>query len=114
MESEEEEDDGPCEWFGVLRIPLKPGTASGYVGVQRSKSKKNPWQATVNVPGKKRRNVGSFKKPVQAAVAMAEAKASGAHLLPSPRKQAQRNSGLETARPPGPSSPSIKSILMLS
>ena len=36
VESEGEEDAGPCEVFGVLRLPLKPGTASGYVGVQRS------------------------------------------------------------------------------
>ena len=33
MEGEEEEEQGPCEWVGVLRLPLKPGTASGYVGV---------------------------------------------------------------------------------
>ena len=46
-ESEGEEDAGPCEVFGLLRLPLKPGTASGYVGVQRSASKKRPWQASL-------------------------------------------------------------------
>ena len=42
MESKGEEDEGPCEAFGSLRLPLKPGTASGYVGVQKSASKKRP------------------------------------------------------------------------
>ena len=28
-----EENAGPFEVFGTLRLPLKPGTASGYVGV---------------------------------------------------------------------------------
>ena len=46
-ESEGEDDAGPCEVFGLLRLPLKPGTASGYVGVQRSASKKRPWQASL-------------------------------------------------------------------
>ena len=46
-ESEGKEDAGPCEVFGLLRLPLKPGTASGYVGVQRSASKKRPWQASL-------------------------------------------------------------------
>ena len=53
MEEEEsggEEDAGPCEVFGLLRLPLKPGTASGYVGVQRIASKKRPWQATLKPP----------------------------------------------------------------
>ena len=95
MESDEEEEEGPCEWIGVLRLPLKAGSKSGYVGVQRTNSKKRPWQATITCPGKKRRTVGSFKKPEEAAAARAEAKASGANLLPSPRKQAPRNSGLE-------------------
>ena len=26
MDDDEEEDNGPWEWFGVHRIPLKPGT----------------------------------------------------------------------------------------
>ena len=51
---EEEGDAGPFEEFGVLRLPLKPGTASGYVGVQRSGSKKRPWQATLKIPARKR------------------------------------------------------------
>lgn len=55
MQSEEEE-EGPCEWFGVLRIPLKPGTASGYVGVQRNKSKASGafphLLASAGVPGR--------------------------------------------------------------
>ena len=55
MQSEEEE-EGLCEWFGVLRIPLKPGTASGYVGVQRNKSKASGafphLLASAGVPGR--------------------------------------------------------------
>ena len=114
MESEEEEEHGPCEWFGLRRIPLKPGTASGYLGVQRTKSKKRPWQATVSRPGKKRVDLGSFKKPIEAAVARAEAKASGVHLVPSPRKQAPRNSGSELCPPPVTLHHPVISILMLS
>ena len=114
MESEEEEEHGPCEWFGLRRIPLKPGTASGYLGVQRTKSKKRPWQATVSRPGKKRVGLGSFKKPIEAAVARAEAKASGVHLVPSPRKQAPRNSGSELCPPPVTLHHPVISILMLS
>ena len=86
------------------RVPPNPAQAwlgeRLYVGVQRTKSKKRPWQATVSRPGKKRLGLGSFKKPVEAAVARAEAKASGVHLLPSPRKQAPRNSGSELCPPP--------------
>ena len=96
VDSEDEQDEGRCEAFGVLRLPLKPGTASGYVGVQRSASKRRPWQATLKPRGRKRLNVGSFKTAQEAAVGRARAKADGAHLLASPRKQAARNSG---ARP---------------
>ena len=114
MEDDDEEEHGPCEWVGVLRIPLKPGTASGYLGVQRTKSKKRPWQATVSRPGKKRVGLGSFKRPVDAAVARAEAKVSGVHLVPSPRKQAPRNSGSESCPPPVTLNHPVISILMLS
>ena len=96
MEEEEsggEEDAGPCEVFGVLRLPLKPGTASGYVGVQRIASKKRPWQATLKPPGRKRLNIGCFKTEQEAALARARAKADGSDILPSPRKQAARSSG---------------------
>ena len=70
-EENEEDDAGPFEEVGVLRLPLKPGTASGYVGVQRSASKKRSWQATLTVAGRERLNVGSFKEPFDAAVARA-------------------------------------------
>ena len=66
-----EDDEGPCQEFGVLRLPLKPGTASGYVGVQRSTSKKRPWQTTLTVASRGRLNVGHFKKPLDATVARA-------------------------------------------
>ena len=92
---ESEEDSGPFEEDGVLRLPLKPGTASGYVGVQRSTSKKRPWQATLQVAGRGRLNVGSFKQPRRAAVARAEAKLTNGDSLSSPRKQAARSSGVE-------------------
>ena len=96
IEESEGEDDGPCALVDGLLLPLKPGSASGFVGVQRSASKKRPWQATLKVPGRKRLNVGSFKQAKEAAVARARAKAAGGVLLDSPRKQAARKSG---ARP---------------
>ena len=60
--------------FHLARLPLKPGTASGYVGVQRCKSKKRPWQATLTVAGRGRLNVGSFETRFDAAVARAQEK----------------------------------------
>ena len=39
-EESEEEDASLFLEVGALRLPLKPGTASGYIGVQRSTSKK--------------------------------------------------------------------------
>ena len=54
-------DEGPCKHVDGLRLPLKPGSKSGFVGVQRSASKARPWQATLKVAGRKRLNVGSFK-----------------------------------------------------
>ena len=90
----EEDDAGPFEEFGVLRLPLKPGTASGYVGVT---SKKRPWQATLTVRGRKRLNVGSFKKPFDATVARAQEKLSNGRTFASPRKQAARNLGEDGA-----------------
>ena len=99
MESEEE-DAGPFVEVGALRLPLKPGTASGYVGVQRSTSKKRPWQATLTVAGRGRLNVGQFKKPLDAAVARAQEKLTNGDSLSSPRKQAARRSGVELRHPP--------------
>ena len=110
-EESEEDDSGPVQEVGVLRLPLKRGTASGYVGVQRSKSKKRPWQATLKVPGRKRLNVGSFKKPLDAAVARAQAKVSHAQFLSSPRKQAARNSGMELRPSPLSAGPFLSSVL---
>ena len=82
-EEEGEDDVGPIEVFGIYRLELAPGTKSGYVGVRPSTSQKNPWQAWLSLKGEKRRNVGSFKTPRDAAVARAAAKtSSGAHLLP--------------------------------
>ena len=52
-EESEDEDAGPCKQVDGLRLPLKPGTASGFVGVQRTASKKRPWQALLKVPGRK-------------------------------------------------------------
>ena len=92
-EESEDEDAGPCKLVDGLRLPLKPGTASGFLGVQRSTSKKCPWQALLKVPGRKRLNVGSFKSAEKAAVARARAKAAGGVLLDSPRKQAARKLG---------------------
>ena len=105
MEDDEEEEHGPCEWFGLRRIPLKPGTASGYLGVQRTKSKKRPWQATVSRPGKKRVGLGSFKKPIEAAVARAN-KGLGSPSRPEPTEagSAKLRFGVVPA-PRDPSSP---------
>ena len=95
------EDAGPFLKVGALRLPLKPGTASGYVGVQRSTSKKRPWQATLTVAGRGRLNVGQFKKPLDAAaVARAQEKLTNGDSLSSPRKQAARRSGVELHHPP--------------
>jgi len=108
MEDDEEGEDeeGPIEVFGVHRLQLAPGTKSGYTGVRPCKSKKNPWQAWLSLKGEKRRNVGSFKTPRDAAVARAAAKASGAHLLRSPRQQAPRTKGAAACRLP-PIAPSL-------
>ena len=90
---DEEASEGAFEMFGVLRLPLATGTASGYLGVRPTNSKKNPWQGWVHLKGEKRRTLGSFRTPQQAAVARARALACGAETLPSPRRQAARNSG---------------------
>ena len=90
-------DAGPearVDIFGVLRLPLAAGTASGYLGVRHiTKSKIRPWQAWIHIKGERRRCLGSFTKPQEAAVARARALACGPETLPSPRKQAARNSG---------------------
>ena len=101
MEEEGEDDVGPFEVFGVHRLELAPGSKSGYVGVRRNSSNKRPWQAWVSLKGEKRRTVGSFKDPRDAAVARSVAKATGAHLLRSPRKQAPRKSGTGACLLPG-------------
>ena len=100
MENEESEDEdaGPCKHVEGLRLPLGPGSKSGFVGVQRTTSKTRPWQATLKVAGRKRLNVGSFRAAEDAALARARAKAARGDLLNSPRKQAARNSGA-SARP---------------
>ena len=86
------DDEGPIEVFGIHRLELKPGSKSGYVGVRPNPSKKRPWQAWLQ-DGGRRKTVGNYKHRQEAAVARAVAKAEGAHLLRSPRKQAARNSG---------------------
>ena len=92
---DDEADEGPFEEFGIHRLELAPGTKSGYVGVRPNPSKKRPWQAWLQVGGQ-RKTVGNFKKPQDAAVARAAAKAEGFRYLRSPRKQAPRNSGAGT------------------
>ena len=112
-EGEEADDEGPIEVFGVHRLELALGTKSGYIGVRPCKSKKNPWQAWLSLKGEKRRNVGSFKKPRDAAVARAAAKASGGDLLPSPRKQAPRKKGAAACRLPPVESSLSSSIALI-
>ena len=74
MGDEDAESEGAVETFGALRLLLKSGTASGYVGVRRvKKSKKRPWQGWVHLKGEKRRCLGSFRTPQEAAVARARA-----------------------------------------
>ena len=89
---DEEDNEGRIEVFGIHRLELKPGSTSGYVGVRPNPSKKRPWQAWLQEGGR-RKTVGNYKHPQEAAVARAVAKAAGAHLLRSPQKQAARNSG---------------------
>ena len=93
MGDAETSDKESFETFGVHRLPLALGTKSGYVGVRPTKSKTRPWQAWVHIKDEKRRCLGSFKSPQEAAVARATAAANGIELLPSPRSQAPRNSG---------------------
>lgn len=94
-EVEGEEGTEQVEVFGVHRLPLAPGTQSGYRGVRPNKSKKRPWQAWVHIKGEKRRCLGSFETEREAAVARAAAISCGVESLPSPRKQASRKSGAE-------------------
>ena len=97
MADEDAEPEVGVETFGVLRLPLAARTgraATTYVGVRRvTKSKIRPWQAWVHIKGERRRCLGSFTKPQEAAVARAKALACGPETLPSPRKQAARDSG---------------------
>ena len=94
-EGEESERTEQFEVLGVLRLPLAPGTQSGYLGVRPNKSKKRPWQAWIHIKGEKRRCLGCFSKKREAAVARAAAISCGVESLPSPRKQAARKSGAE-------------------
>jgi hypothetical protein len=95
MEEGEESEGTEFEVFGVHRLPLAPGSQSGYLGVRPNKSKKRPWQAWIHIKGEKRRCLGSFAKKREAAVARAAAISCGVESLPSPRKQAARKSGAE-------------------
>ena len=70
-EVEEEEGTEQFEVFGVHRLPLAPGTRSGYLGVRPTKSKKRPWQAWIHIKGDKRRCLGSFEKKREATSAPA-------------------------------------------
>ena len=100
MGDEDAEAEGAFEIFGVHRLPLAAGTKSGYVGVRFVvKSKKRPWQAWLHIKGERRRCLGSFRTPQEGAVARARAVACGAETLPSPRRQAARNSGVAECRP---------------
>ena len=100
MGDEDSEEEAAVEVFGVLRLQLAPKTKSGYVGVRLVvNSKKRPWQAWVHIKGEKRRCLGSFKKPQEAAVARARSLLCDPETLPSPRKQAARNSGAAAYRP---------------
>ena len=94
---DDEDDEGPFEAFGIHRLELAPDTKSGYVGVRPNLSKKRPWQAWLQVGGQ-RKTVGNFKKPKDAAVARAAAKAEGIRYLRSPRKQAPQKSGTAACR----------------
>ena len=87
------------EVFGVHRLALAPATRSGYVGVRPTKSKRRAWQAWVHIKGEKRRCLGSFNTPQEAAVARAGALTLGPDTLPSPRKQAARHSGATVCGP---------------
>ena len=91
MEGEEsEEGTGQVEVCGVHRLPLAPGTQSGYLGVRPNKSKKRPWQAWIHIKGEKRRCLGSFAKRREAAVARAaaigECNGKGTHIFASLQK----------------------------
>ena len=93
MGDDSEANEGAVEVFGIHRLPLAAGTPSGYLGVRqvgRKGSKKPRWQPWIHVKGEKRRCLGTFRTPKEAAVARARAFACGVETLPSPTKEASR------------------------
>jgi hypothetical protein len=78
------------------RLRLAPGTASGYYGVIKNKGK---WQGMGYDPNKQSRRAlpGLYAKPQDAAVQVAMFDATfkdGAWDIPSPKKYAERGSGV--------------------
>ena len=78
------------------RLRLAPGTASGYYGVIKNKGK---WQGMGYDPNKQSRRPlpGLWEKPRDAAVKVALFDATfkdGAQKIPSPKKYAERGTGV--------------------
>ena len=78
----EEEEEPTSEWVGGLEL-IFGRSRSGYKDVYPHRKK---WQAKVFVEGKGVCSLGIFKSPRQAAIKVAQAKAAGLYLLPSPDK----------------------------
>ena len=76
------------ELFGVLELHVNPSSKSGYKDVYpvRKKWHGKIWDSKIN----NFRNVGIFKTPREAAVAVAEARSAGIELIPSPTKRAPK------------------------
>jgi hypothetical protein len=75
-----------------LRLRLAPGTASGFYGVKKARKM---WQATIYVSGKAvpQRDLGSFTRAIDAAVAVARAKRDNFIPPTPPKDRATRGSG---------------------
>ena len=94
-------DDPPDERFGVLRLKRSNVNKTGYVGVQKTKSNKRPFQATViNKRTGKQQGIGSFSTAQEAAVERARALYYGEdENLGSPQKRRRRGAALATQQP---------------
>lgn len=78
----EEEEEPTSEFVAGLKLFFGRGK-SGYKDVYPHRK---GWQAKVSVEDKGVCSLGIFKNAKQAAIAVAQARAEGLHLLPSPDK----------------------------
>ena len=92
---------GPFQEFGVLRLPLKPGTTSGYVSVQHSQSQKRPGANDFDGYRPQRAQCGQLQESLGCRRCQGKGKwLQMATHSPDGRKQAVRKSGMELRRAP--------------